>query len=250
MTQNIAGRAGQAGDGPNRAGLGLYWAVKDSFVRYIRSARDGQIALADGAALVSSELTASRSSAESADGAAVQAEVQASENHSGTVREQFQFGLEQYDQQPDELRLAFRGAVQFKAHFGMLDVTLRNPRLLLRESSAELAIAVHRGDAAVTVGAVGAKDHGPEGGGSTAGGSGTERAQASGLVTWLHVAHVALPNPEDDGLTSTWRDAKTTLTEAGAYLFDDTYAVGEELAPLTLRVPSIIRAELRAGQHR
>ncbi|GAA4773565.1 HtaA domain-containing protein [Citricoccus nitrophenolicus] len=154
---------------PQRASFGLAWAVKESFVAYIRNSRDGQVTVEDGAGV--------------------------------TPDGRFLFPLEGIGQNATEHQLAFRGKVRFRAHFGLLSVTLETPRLLLRPDAAELAVTDHEGG-------------------------------------WRHLAHLDLPVPTDDGPACLWADAPAGLAEAGVELFGDTYHTGEQLAPVTLRLPA------------
>lgn len=96
-----------------RATFGLVWEVKETFVRYIRNSRDGQVTIEDGAGV--------------------------------TPDGKFFFPLEGIGRNATEHQLAFRGKVRFQAHYGLLSVTLEAPRLLLRQDSAELAISDHLG---------------------------------------------------------------------------------------------------------
>src|SRR5699024_7869150 len=92
------------------------------------------------------------------------------------------------------------GSVSFQAHFGMLSVTLSNPRLILRSNTAELA--VENGDAG-----------------------------------WTHLLHLKLPARELDDQVHMWRNIPTTLVEAGIEMFGNTYNEGQPMAPATLRIP-------------
>lgn len=98
---------------PQRAPFGLAWAVKDSFVAYIRNSRDGHITVEDGAG--------------------------------ATPDGRFLFPLEGIGRNSTEHQLAFRGKVHFRAHFGLLSVIVESPRLLLRPDTAELGVTDHQG---------------------------------------------------------------------------------------------------------
>jgi hypothetical protein len=92
-----------------RADTGMAWAVKDSFIQYVQSMRDGRILLGDGAAVTSTE--------------------------------QFYFPLRQVDR-PDEqsLVLHFGGEARFLAHHGLMSVSIRQPRIEVGADAAYLLI--------------------------------------------------------------------------------------------------------------
>jgi hypothetical protein len=92
-----------------RADFGMAWAVKDSFVNYVRAMRDGRIMLGNGAAVTSTR--------------------------------QFYFpfaGLDRMDER--RLMLRFSGEVRFLAHHGLMSVLLCNPRIEIHGDAAFLSI--------------------------------------------------------------------------------------------------------------
>lgn len=92
------------------ADVGLAWAVKHSFVSYVRSLPDGQIQVADGAATTS-------------DG-------------------EFYFPLVNVTQTADGLlSVQFGGVVTFTGHHGLLTVELRRPRIDLGVVDNSLFVA-------------------------------------------------------------------------------------------------------------
>ncbi|MFT4052812.1 MAG: HtaA domain-containing protein [Microbacterium sp.] len=87
----------------------LRWAVKDSFLHYVRDIAAGTTRLSDGAR----------------------------QEDDGT----FSWPLVSATRADDQLRLVFGGSVRFTAHGGFLDVDLRDPRLVLTDHSGSLSIA-------------------------------------------------------------------------------------------------------------
>lgn len=152
------------------ANTGLAWGVKDSFVNYIQSSRDGQIVVSDGAGVTESD--------------------------------EFHFPIAGMTTTDTQIQIAFSGSVQFLAHFGMLSVTIANPRMILRAQTAELAVA-----------------------GANNG--------------WIHLLHLELPAREAEGRTHMWRDMPAKLVETGLELFGNTYNEGEPMASTTLRIPNL-----------
>ncbi|MFT4259358.1 HtaA domain-containing protein [Microbacterium sp.] len=97
----------------------LRWAVKDSFIRYVRVIAAGTTQLDDGAA-------------EAADGA-------------------FTWPLASASRDDGQLDLRFSGSVRFTAHGGYLDVDLRDPWLLLSGDSGSLSISPAGGDGRLVI---------------------------------------------------------------------------------------------------
>lgn len=92
-----------------RADFGMAWAVKDSFVNYVRAMSDGRILMGYGAAVTS------------------------------TREFYFPFaGLDRIDERC--LMLRFSGEVRFVAHHGLMSVLLRNPRIEINDDTAFLTI--------------------------------------------------------------------------------------------------------------
>jgi hypothetical protein len=92
-----------------RADLGMAWSVKDSFVRYVQSMRDGRILLRDGAAV--------------------------------TNTRQFYFPFKRLDQSDDDTYvLHFGGEAHFIAHHGLMSVSIRHPRIEVGADGAYLSI--------------------------------------------------------------------------------------------------------------
>lgn len=91
------------------ADIGLAWGVKESFVKYIQGARDGQIIASAGAGMTDSN--------------------------------ELYYPISRITRANSEIYISFNGAVRFLAHFGMLSVTLATPRIILRADTAELAVA-------------------------------------------------------------------------------------------------------------
>lgn len=97
------------------ADTGFAWAVKRSFVGYIRSVPDGRIAVGEGAAI--------------------------------TADAEFHFPFSGMSwTEPEETSLQFAGAVAFTAHHGILVVALRRPRLALKDAEGSLLITAANGE--------------------------------------------------------------------------------------------------------
>lgn len=149
------------------ADTGCAWAVKESFLAYIKGLRDGQVSLGGGAAATS------------------------------TGEFYFPFtGVERYDDAATAL--CFGGTVRFTGHYGFMSVVLENPRIHLSDGAGTLV----------------------------------NGADEQGL------AELDLPEPLDGGGVRMWTPVPARLAAPGVELFGDTYAVGELLAPLTIRVPA------------
>lgn len=163
-----------------RADIGLAWALKPTFVDYIRSSRDGSIEIDDDAAI--------------------------------TPNSEFHFELESVGSDRSLGQFSFKGTVRFRAHMGFLAIDLRNPRIVMDKRSAELAVE-------------------------------------DGAGGWIHLAHVSLPEPAVEDAVTMWLEAPATLTETATDLFGGSYEAGEQLAPLTLRLPTaLIGADLRGRE--
>lgn len=104
---------------PPRAAVvpGLYWGVRESFVRYVLGNPDGELYGDDGL---------------ETDG-------------EGT----FRFPLAAAERRDDGWDLSFRGEVAFVAHGGMLGVRIAQPALALRGDAGELS--VRRGDERIVI---------------------------------------------------------------------------------------------------
>ncbi|MCK6066059.1 MULTISPECIES: HtaA domain-containing protein [Microbacterium] len=87
---------------------GLYWGVRDSFLRYVLGNPDGQLYGDDGV---------------ETDGDGM-----------------FRFPLRTLERSGPSWRIGFGGEVRFAAHFGMLDVALRHPVVELDESGGLLSV--------------------------------------------------------------------------------------------------------------
>ncbi|KAA9149989.1 hypothetical protein F6B41_23090 [Microbacterium lushaniae] len=87
---------------------GLYWGVRDSFLRYVLGNPDGQLYGDDGV---------------ETDGDGM-----------------FRFPLRTLERTGASWRIAFGGEVRFSAHFGMLDVALRHPVVELHETGGLLSV--------------------------------------------------------------------------------------------------------------
>ncbi|GAA1468943.1 HtaA domain-containing protein [Microbacterium thalassium] len=96
--------------------------------------------------------------------------------------------------------LTFRGSVVFTAHHGMLSVAITQPRITLRDGFADLSVHVGESE--------------------------------------THIATVQLPRAIRDGNVAMWLECPVALTGGGPELFGGTYTDGEQLAPLTVRVPA------------
>jgi hypothetical protein len=101
------------GEGVSKVRGSLHWAVKPSFVRYVRTVAAGRCEAVDGAT-------------ESAAGV-------------------FEFPLVEFSEQAEGRVLSFGGGVRFSAHHGFLDVDLRELELTLTPQCADLRIAAAEG---------------------------------------------------------------------------------------------------------
>lgn len=92
-----------------RADLGMAWAVKESFVQYVQSMRDGRILLSEGAAV--------------------------------TNTRQFYFPFRSLDQSDgNNFVLQFGGEARFLAHHGLMAVSISNPTIKVGPGGAYLSI--------------------------------------------------------------------------------------------------------------
>jgi hypothetical protein len=155
----------------SRADTGCAWAVKESFLAYIRGLRDGQVTLADGAAVTSTG--------------------------------EFYFPFKGTEKSDGVTTLRFGGTVRFAGHYGFMSVLLEDLRIVL--------------------------DHG----------SGTLLHGASQMQT---LADLVLPEPSSEQGVLMWAPVPACLAASGVELFGDTYKAGEELAPLTVRIPAEVLA--------
>lgn len=113
---------------------------------------------------------------------------------------EFFFPLAGVDQVGGATILSFRGTVTFTAHHGMLSVSLSQPRIIIQGEHAHLTVE--------------------------AGGVGQ------------HIATIDLPPVIQDGDVTMWLTCAVHLSGVGPEQFGGSYADGEELAPLTIRVPT------------
>ncbi|MDQ0212176.1 MULTISPECIES: HtaA domain-containing protein [Arthrobacter] len=92
-----------------RADLGMAWAVKDSFVRYVQSMHDGRILLREGAAV--------------------------------TNTRQFYFPFRTLDESHGgNFVLQFGGEARFLAHHGLMSVSISHPKIEVGPDGAYLSI--------------------------------------------------------------------------------------------------------------
>lgn len=92
-----------------RADLGMAWAVKESFVQYVQSMRDGRILLREGAAV--------------------------------TNTRQFYFPFRSLDHSDGHnFVLQFGGEARFLAHHGLMSVSICNPKIIVGPDGACLSI--------------------------------------------------------------------------------------------------------------
>ncbi|MFT4051485.1 MAG: HtaA domain-containing protein [Microbacterium sp.] len=97
----------------------LRWAVKDSFLRYVRVIAAGTVTVSGGAG-------------EHAEGG-------------------FFWPLREARRDDDDLVLEFAGSVRFTAHAGFLDVELRDPQLRLGGALSALSVAAEAGEGRLTI---------------------------------------------------------------------------------------------------
>lgn len=154
---------------PVHRNYGLFWGVKESFVAYVQNLHDGKIEVKDGADYLSSE--------------------------------QFYFPLKELKGNELQVLAIFHGSVEFQAHFGLLSLSLKSPRLVIREGSADLAVSNQQGG-------------------------------------WDHLAQFTLSIRDDDNTSMTWESVDATLTEAGSKFFGGPYSAGEGMSPMILRLPN------------
>ncbi|WP_284762085.1 HtaA domain-containing protein [Arthrobacter sp. efr-133-R2A-63] len=92
-----------------RADLGMAWAVKDSFVRYVQSMHDGRVLLREGAAV--------------------------------TNTRQFYFPFGSLDESHGgNFVLQFGGEARFLAHHGLMSVSISHPKIEVGPDGAYLSI--------------------------------------------------------------------------------------------------------------
>lgn len=127
--------------------------------------------------------------------------IEVSDGAAVTSGGQFYFPIKGISGTDSGHRIVCGGKVRFNAHHGLLSIVLQSPRLLLEENSAELAVSDQKGG-------------------------------------WLHLVHLDLPQPAQDGPALMWTSTQAALAASGVELFGDTYPTGETMAPVTLRVPS------------
>lgn len=113
---------------------------------------------------------------------------------------EFFFPLSGVDQVGETKILSFRGTVTFTAHHGMLSVSLSQPRIIIRGESAHLTV------------------------------------EAGGVEQ--QIATIDLPPRIHDGDVTMWLTCAVRLSGVGPEQFGGSYADGEELAPLTIRIPT------------
>lgn len=118
---------------------------------------------------------------------------------------QFYFPLARIEGAAGSLDLAFRGEVRFTAHRGLLSVSIKNPLIRMRPDRSELIV---------------------------------ELGDAEELI-----AQIDLPPRIIDSDVAMWLDARSRLAGGGPDMFGGTYPPGEQLAPLTIRIPASAAAE-------
>lgn len=111
----------------------------------------------------------------------------------------------EYDEEGCVREARFGGEVEFTAHGGMLRVVIGDPLLTVHGRAAVLSFVPSAGES-------------------------TEEP--------IDVVDVVLEGAKADGPVQMWHEAATALTHAGAELFGWSYATGEPMAALTVRVPA------------
>ncbi|WP_311258475.1 HtaA domain-containing protein [Microbacterium sp. WCS2018Hpa-9] len=96
--------------------------------------------------------------------------------------------------------LSFRGTVSFTAHHGLLSVSVSRPRITVGDGLARLTTEV----------------------------GGVEQ----------QIAAIDLPPRIHDGDVTMWLNCAVRLSGVGPEHFGGSYAEGEQLAPLTVRIPT------------
>lgn len=160
-------------DGTESAGglppFGLTWGVKRSFIRYIFSVPDVEVSVGDGAGALGNGYFSFRPAG--------------STLNAGTG-----YGV-----------LAFEGVAAIRGHFGMMSISLQDPRLELGPDGAVLTVVS---------------------------GDGTRFA--------LAVLHEGMF--ERSGADLLWSAGRVLLTAEGAPLFNGQYPEGQEMDPVLVRI--------------
>lgn len=113
---------------------------------------------------------------------------------------QFYFPLATVTREADQTVLGFRGEVRFTAHRGLLSVSIKDPTVRLAPDRAHLSVRLGKNE--------------------------------------QHIADVDLPPRITDHDVAMWLDARAELAGDGPEMFGGTYPLGEQLAPLTIRIPA------------
>lgn len=153
----------------------LRWGVKESLRNYIGSLSDGVVAAADGATL----------------------------QEDGIFRFPWDEHASNYDPATGRGVLAFTGTAQLSGHFGMLSVTLTDPRIEIGDDGATLTV--------VDV------DEAPN------------TPDARTVFASVHMA-AAEPGASADGIRA-WDGAGTKLSTTGADWFMQ-YSIGQDFDPI------------------
>lgn len=156
--------------------LGLRWALKRSFLDYIARSPGGSGSLSDGAVAIESRKVV----------------FAPDPRHLPAAGQEGTF-------------YAFRGAVTFRAHFGVLLVQIANPWVTIRDGQGELTVLdpfQREGTARLRIAAFDIEDH---------------------LIA--------------DGFEH-WASTNVRLAPEGCQLFNDVYPAAEPLEPITIIVPT------------
>ncbi|WP_176697502.1 HtaA domain-containing protein [Arthrobacter koreensis] len=194
-----------------RRDTGLVWGLKESFLAYVAGCPDGSVELSPGTG-------------------------------------QLPDGSFYFSPDPDApaAALHFRGGVRLRAHGGMLDVSLADPRvegtdgrLLLTAETWKDGVWQRIPFADVSwAPAVGGAESGAGGGAGTDGGGSAGAGSAAAGAAGGRTAggETAAGVAARDGAVRTL-PARTRLHSDATALFDDMYAAGEVLSLLMVRVP-------------
>ena len=156
--------------------VGLQWEIKRSFLAYVARSPDGRAGVSDGA--------------------------------TATPQNEVLFPLDAESHPPvrgPSTFLAFRGAITFTAHFGMLFVRIADPWVTIQDTLGKLTVT-------------------------------DEAARAGGQRIQLATFTVA-DHAITDGFER-WSAADVQLASEGSEVFNDVYQVGEALEPFTIIVPA------------
>jgi hypothetical protein len=158
---------------PRTALHGLSWPVKQSFARYVAASPGGRIVLSDGATVVPGwDLVFAPAQAD-------------------------------FDAATGDGELTFSGSVRYTGHFGVLDVTLRDPVLQLTAGTGTLDVGVGEGRRVL--------------------------------------ATVSCTSSSGIGDETVWESLTVTLAPPGVDLFAGVYAEGTPLDPFCARLSTRAR---------